>query len=167
SCLTSQVEEFAAHRNGGVFFSGSVGDVLGLLDDLLQGFDGALQDDQMSFEARYALGQFLRPRRGGYGQGCHKAHKSSHDQQDRQECSDPGYTDTLKQTHGGLQNELQYESEHDVEYDRTCHVNGRQDGQSQQTTEKERLRIGRQRHLDIVGGLRWQGIRFRRPSVLL
>jgi len=73
----------------------------------------------------------------------------------RHECSDgSGYTDALKQTHGGLRNELQYESEHHGEYDRACHVNGRQDGQNQQTTEKERLRIGRQRHLDIVGRLR-------------
>jgi hypothetical protein len=45
--------EIAAHRNRGVFFSGSVGDVLGLLDNLLQRFDGALQDDQMSFQARW------------------------------------------------------------------------------------------------------------------
>jgi hypothetical protein len=65
--------------------------VLGLLHDLLQRFDGALQDDQMSLQARYALRQFFGPRRGRYGQGCHKAHKRSNDQQDRQECSDgPG-----------------------------------------------------------------------------
>ena len=88
--------------------------MLGLLNDLLQRFDRALQDDHMSFQARYALRQFLRPRPGGYGQGCHKAHKRSDNQQDRQECSDgSGQTDTLEETHSGLQDELQYESERD------------------------------------------------------
>jgi hypothetical protein len=62
--------------------------VLCLLNDLLQHFDWALQDDHVSLQARYALRQLLRPRRGRHGQGCHNADKRSNNQQDREECSD-------------------------------------------------------------------------------
>ena len=40
-----------------------------------------------------------------------------------------GRCDTLEEMHSGLQNKLQYESEHHRQYDRACHVEGRQDGQ--------------------------------------
>jgi len=35
-----------------------------------------------------------------------------------------------------LQNELQYESDHDGQYDRACHVDGRQDGRANRLPRK-------------------------------
>src|ERR1700694_5575915 len=64
---------------------------------------------------------------------------------------------TPQETDNGLKKEIQHEGEHDGKDDRACHVERRQNAQREQTTEKECLRIGRQRHLRLVGGLRPRG----------
>jgi hypothetical protein len=72
---------------------------------------------------------------------------------------------TLQETHRGLKKELQYEGQHDGKDDRACHVDRCQAGQYEQTSEKERLRIRRQGHLDLIGRLRLRPMGFRRASI--
>jgi hypothetical protein len=57
-----------------------------------------------------------------------------------------------------LKKEIQHEGEYDGKDDRACHVEHRKDTQREQTAEEECPRIGRQRHLRLVGGFRRCGI---------
>jgi hypothetical protein len=57
-----------------------------------------------------------------------------------------------------LKKEVQYEGEYDGKDDRACQVEHRKDTQREQTAEKESLRIGRQRHLDLVGSIRHRSL---------
>ena len=72
---------------------------------------------------------------------------------------------TPQETDGGLKKEIQHEGEHDGKDDRACHVERRQDTQREQTTEKERPRIGRQWHLRLVGGLRRRSMWLRQINI--
>jgi hypothetical protein len=67
---------------------------------------------------------------------------------------------TPQETDSGLKKEIQHEGEHDGKDDRACQVEHRKDTQREQAAEKERLRIGRQRHLRVVGGLRHHSMWF-------
>jgi hypothetical protein len=68
---------------------------------------------------------------------------------------------TPQQTDSGLKKEIQHQGEHDGKDDRACDIECRQDTQREQTTEKERPRIGRQRHLRLLGGLRHRSMGLR------
>ena len=57
----------------------------------------------------------------------------------------------LKKMHSGSQKEIQHEREHDGKDDRTGGVKRRKEPQRENAAEKNRLRIGRQRHLRVVG----------------
>jgi hypothetical protein len=57
---------------------------------------------------------------------------------------------TSQETDSGLKKEIQHEGEYDRKDDRACHVERRQGTQPEQTTEEERPRIGRQRHLCLA-----------------
>ena len=72
---------------------------------------------------------------------------------------------TLQETHSGLEKKFQHEGQHDGQDDRACDIERCQDAQREQTAEKEGLRIGRQRHLGFVGGLRRRSIWLRQMIV--
>ena len=59
-----------------------------------------------------------------------------------------------READSGLKKKIQHEGEYDGKDDRACQVERRQHTQRKQTAEEERLRIGRQRHLRLVAGLR-------------
>ncbi|HEY4899696.1 MAG TPA: hypothetical protein VIH91_02640 [Terriglobales bacterium] len=70
---------------------------------------------------------------------------------------------TLQETHSRLQKELQHEGKHNGKDDRACQVERRKDAQREQTTEKECLWIGWQRHFRL--GIRHHGMWLRRAIV--
>jgi hypothetical protein len=57
-----------------------------------------------------------------------------------------------------LKKEAQHEGEYYRKDDRACYVEHRKNTQREQTAEEECPRIGRQRHLRIVGGFGRRGI---------
>ena len=146
---------------------GSIGNPLSLLDQSLQGLNWALQNDHMRLEPRYAMWQPLCPCRGGHGQRGDKPDERpnyKHEHKDRAERLRQMHA--LEDTHSWLQKQHQNEGKHNGENDRACDVERRQTRQNEETTQKERLRVGRQRHILVTIDLRQHSTGFRCTDIL-